>query len=105
MPCRDYEDEFTRDEDRASRKTVDKLTAMLCEVMGSLSPDAVVSGELSNWWKDHQAEDARRREKEREQEELKELARKAMRKLNVEDIEALKFLGVTFPNNMRKALR
>lgn len=107
MPCRDdwVENEWRLAAAKENQKKMDKLTSMLCEAMSNLSDDAAVSGELTEWWRNHREQDRKRQEAEDEKRTLKKIAGDALRKLNVEDMEALKFIGVTFPSNMKKALK
>lgn len=64
-----------------------------------------VSNTFTKWWRNHREQDRKRQEAEDEKRTLKKIAGDALRKLNVEDMEALKFIGVTFPSNMKKALK
>lgn len=107
MPCRDdwMENESRVAATKENQKKMDTLTAMLCEAMNNLSDDAPISGELAEWWRKHQEQDRKRQAEEDEKLALKKIAGEALRKLNVEDMEALKFIGVTFPSNMKKALK
>jgi len=107
MPCRD---DWMENESRSAfamenQKKIDKLTSMLCEAMSNIPNDAQISGELAQWWENHQEQDRKRQEAEDERRSPKKIAGDALRKLNVEDMEALKFIGVTFPSNMKKALK
>jgi len=77
MPCRDETSGQYYERIVVDTRKVDKLTRMLCAVMGSLSPAQVssCSQETRDWWKEHQEMDRRRIAREREEARRVELKR------------------------------
>lgn len=70
--------------------TLDKDTAKLCEWCKE-NPEQVKkqSLELQIWWRDHQAADKKKEEARQLKAKLKELQKKALKKLTPEEREAL----------------
>jgi hypothetical protein len=67
------------------RPELDKVTRLLCEVLGSLPSDRHLSLEVRAWWEQHQAEDRRKAEAEQQEQERRTKARAALDKLTSEE--------------------
>jgi hypothetical protein len=93
MPCFDYggsNRSWDAGEIEALTRKINRLEAMLCAVI-SVSPDiidridenesGIKKAMLKVWWKDHQAEDERRRKREREAAERERIRKSALNKL------------------------
>jgi hypothetical protein len=63
MPCRD-DGGFGYDNHNACQDKIDKLTRMLCEVLGTLSSTSHYSTEVQEWWAKHREFDKKRLEQE-----------------------------------------
>ena len=118
MPCRDYysEGEELRMEQQATaklKKQNDKLTRMLCAITTTIEEEGelfhfltltnwkesgVTEDEYREWWRRHKIEDAKRKEREREDRErmLDEMVKEQKRKDALEKLtdEERKLLGV-----------
>ncbi len=65
MPCRDYGRED--DDRREAQERLDKVTRMLCGLLGSMEAVGDIQGfgiyiepELMDWWMEHKRQDAER---------------------------------------------
>lgn len=93
MPCRDYQ--YEEENNQNSKKRFDELTQLLCNLCNKLKGQEIFNHILQNdkklndWWKNHQEED--RKEKQRLIEmKRKELIKKnALSKLSVEERKIL----------------
>ena len=90
MPCYDERSspEYIYKESTAK---IDKLTRMLCTVLGSLPSTQVKSlnKEINDWWVKHQEWDRRRLTAEAETRRKEELKRRAKAKLTEQERKAL----------------
>jgi len=96
MPCSDAG--FEHYDNMVLNEKINTLTELLCEASHILSENElmnIASNDLNNWWKHHEAEDRKRRQKESEQRELRRIAEEAMRNLSPAQKEALgQFYGL-----------
>lgn len=65
MPCRDYVTEQDHTVDLRDR--LDKATRLLCEILREHRDSLNLSDEASEWWRQHEAADARRVAEDRRQ--------------------------------------
>jgi len=109
MPCRDDRDDY-RDNPVSQRliEKVDKLTELLCYIMGDLEGSNFLTlksnelkgegtfGDLMNWWEEHKRLDTAREAKEEaeRQESTKraELLVRLNKEFNLEELDELKDL-------------
>lgn len=102
MPCRDSRDDIRTEYVYKDRKIhgldIDDFEAVMCGIMSAkgVSLDKVDWNEVGvprakfeNWWRHHQEEDRKRRDRELAAANLKATAERALKKLTVEEREAL----------------
>jgi hypothetical protein len=104
MPCRD--DGYPCDNDaettarsrdvtfKQMQNKIDKLTRMLCDVLGKWTNQAgkefSLTQETKEWWREHQAMDRQRLERENREAQEKQILRDAVGKLSPEELAILR---------------
>ena len=97
MPCRDYGYEETHN--NAQQDRLDKFARMLCHILTNAEDAGVygklikanneASNEVFNWWRQHKIDDAEALAQEEEEKAEAKLRKKALKKLNKKEREAL----------------
>lgn len=92
MPCSDgYAPSYGYREDPETRRRLDLATRVACKALGRLTNQQLQSldDEVLDWWKKHQADDARRLAREKAARDHARLKRNAINKLTAEERKAL----------------
>ena len=73
-----------------TKKQADGAVAKLCGILAKSKDVTKYSLEMQMWWREHQAADKKRREKELSESKEKELAEQGLQKLTEAEVAALK---------------